>query len=106
MYALAFVLYFFSLALIGFFFKQKQSSNTDFFVRDRKLNFWLTALSAHASDMSAWIFMAFPAAFYIGGAPKASIALGLILGMSLNWQFIAKRLRKETERLSANTLPT
>ncbi len=106
MYAFAFVLYFLTLAAIGFVFKQKQSSNTGFFVGDRKLNFWLTALSAHASDMSAWIFMGFPAAFYIGGAPKASIALGLILGMALNWQFIAKRLRSETERLSSDTLPS
>ncbi len=102
----AFFGYFLILLAIGLYFGQKQTSTTDFFVGNRSLNFWLTALNAHASDMSAWIFMAFPAAFYMGGAPKSWIALGLILGMFLNWQFVAQKLRLETERYGTCTLST
>ena len=72
----------------------------------RGLNFWLTALSAHASDMSAWLFMAFPMAIYMGGVPQVWMGLGLLLGMYANWTWIAPRLRSSTEQLNAYTLST
>jgi len=56
--------------------------------------------------MSAWLFMAFPAAVFTGGLPKTWIAWGLIIGMFINWQFIASRLRSATEKYNANTLST
>lgn len=103
---IAFFLYFLILLAIGLFSHKKQTSSADFIVGNRSLNFWLTALSAHASDMSAWLFMAFPAALFIKGLPGFWIALGLILGMFLNWQFIAEKLRRETEKYNSFTLST
>lgn len=105
-YVISFFVYFFILLCIGLYFHKKQTSSTDFILGSRSLNFWLTALSAHASDMSAWLFMAFPAAVYVGGLPKTWIAWGLIIGMFINWQFIATRLRSATEKYNANTLST
>lgn len=102
----AFFVYFTILLAIGLFAHQKQSSSADFIVGNRSLSFWLTALTAHASDMSAWLFMAFPAAVFIKGVPGLWIAVGLVLGMFLNWQFIAEKLRTETERLNSYTLST
>ena len=96
---ISFFAYFSILLCIGLYFHKKQTSSTDFILGNRSLNFWLTALSAHASDMSAWLFMAFPAAIFMGGLPKTWIAWGLIIGMYINWQFIASRLRKETEKI-------
>lgn len=103
---LSFFAYFSILLCIGLYFHKKQTTSTDFILGNRSLNFWLTALSAHASDMSAWLFMAFPAAVFVGGTPKTWIAWGLIIGMFINWQFIATRLRKSTEKYNANTLST
>lgn len=103
---ISFFIYFFLLLCIGLYFHKKQTSSTDFILGNRSLNFWLTALSAHASDMSAWLFMAFPAAVFVGGLPKTWIAWGLIIGMFINWQFIASRLRIATEKYNANTLST
>ncbi len=103
---ISFFIYFTLLLCIGLYFHKKQTSSTDFILGSRTLNFWLTALSAHASDMSAWLFMAFPAAVFVGGLPKSWIAWGLIIGMFINWQFIASRLRIATEKYNANTLST
>lgn len=103
---IAFFLYFLILLGIGLFSHKKQTSSADFIVGNRSLNFWLTALSAHASDMSAWLFMAFPAALFIKGLPGIWIGLGLVLGMLLNWQFIAEKLRRETEKHNSFTLST
>ncbi len=56
--------------------------------------------------MSSWLFMAFPAAFYIRGLSQIWMAIGLLLGMWLTWQFVAKRLRTSTENYDSYTLPT
>lgn len=101
---LPFIAYFSILLAIGVISHRKQTSSAEFMVGNRSLNFWVTALSAHASDMSAWLFMAFPAAIYVGGLSQGWIAIGLLLGMLLNWTFVAKKLRMATEAYDAYTL--
>jgi sodium/proline symporter len=101
-----FAAYFCILLAIGLISHHKQTSSADFIVGNRSLNFWVTALSAHASDMSSWLFMAFPAAIFLGGLSQAWIAIGLLMGMLLNWQFVAKKLRTSTEKYDSYTLST
>lgn len=103
---LAFFCYFIILLLIGLASYHKQKSSADFIVGGRSLNFWVIALSAHASDMSSWLFMAFPATLYIRGLPQIWMAIGLLLGMWLTWQFVSKGLRASTENYDSYTLPT
>lgn len=100
----AFVVYFAILLFIGLVFHKKQTSSSDYIMGNRSLNFWLVALSAHASDMSAWLFMAFPMTIFVLGLPHIWIALGLLAGMFLNWQFIAPKLRSMTENYNCYTL--
>lgn len=100
----SFFIYFLILLFIGISLNKKSKSEIDFMVGNRSLNFWVTAISAHAADMSAWLFMAMPAAIFIRGLPEIWIALGLLLGMFLNWQFIAPKLRILTEQYNTYTL--
>jgi sodium/proline symporter len=100
----AFIIYFSLLLLLGVIFHKKQTTSSDFIMGNRSLSFWLVALSAHASDMSAWLFMAFPGAVFLLGAPRIWIALGLLVGMFLNWQFVAPKLRSMTEKYDCYTL--
>lgn len=99
-----FIVYFVALLGIAGFSYRKQMSDTQFVIGDRSLNFWLTALSAHASDMSSWLFLAYPALIFTGGVFKAWAAVGLTAFMFLNWQFIAPRLRVQTEKEGSLTL--
>lgn len=96
--------YFAVLLSVIYFSYKKQKTDADFILGNRSLNFWLTALSAHASDMSGWLFLGYPALVFGGGVFAAWAALGLIIGMFLNWQFVAPRLRIATERFGSLTL--
>lgn len=96
--------YFAIVLSIAFFSYKKQSSATDFIMGNRSLNFWLTALSAHASDMSSWLFLAYPAAIFTQGVFYGWAAIGLTGFMFLNWQFIAPKIRTVTEQLGSLTL--
>lgn len=100
----AFVIYFALLLTMGLVFHKKQTTSSDYIMGNRSLSFWLVALSAHASDMSAWLFMAFPMSIFVLGLSQIWIALGLLIGMFLNWQFVAPRLRSMTEHYNCYTL--
>ena len=101
---LAFALYTAILLFIGIISKRKNQTSNDFIIGGRSMNFWLTALAAHASDMSSWIFMGYPAMILVSGLFSIWAAIGLTVFMFLNWQFVAPRLRTMTEKYNSLTL--
>ena len=98
------IIYFSVLLAVAYFSYQKQRSDTDFIIGNRSMNFWLTALSAHASDMSSWLFLGYPAMIFTHGLIGAWAAVGLTVFMFLNWQFIAPKIRIATEQSNSLTL--
>jgi len=92
----AFVLYFVAMLAIGtyFFFKSKSVSEKDYFLGGRAMGPWVTAMSAQASDMSAWLLMGLPGSILAFGFGQAWIGIGLAVGTAANWILVAKRLRK------------
>jgi sodium/proline symporter len=70
---------------------------SDYILGGRRLGGGVAALSAGASDMSGWLLLGLPGALYAGGMKNAWIAIGLTIGAYLNWQFVARRLRRYTE---------
>ena len=78
---------------IGFFFSKRQESLDDYYLGGRRMNKWVVALSAQASDMSGWLLMGLPGAIFVGGFSEAWIGIGLLIGTYLNWKIVAYRLR-------------
>ena len=91
-----FVLYFLFMLGIGlyFFFKGKDNGDKDYFLGGRQMGAWVSALSAGASDMSAWVLMGLPASIFAAGMGQTWIAIGLLIGYILSWIFLAPRLRR------------
>lgn len=100
-----FILYLVLMLGIGIWAYRKSNTMEEYFLGGRKMNTWVTAMSAQASDMSGWLLLALPGAVYIGGFHAMWIAIGLAVGTYLNWQIVAKRLRKSTEKLQSITIP-
>ncbi len=99
-----FVIYFTAIVFLALFFSKKQKTDVSFVLGNRSLNFWLTALSAHASDMSSWLFMAYPMLIFTTGLFNIWAAIGLTFCMFLNWQFIAPKVRSATEKMNNLTM--
>ena len=93
--AIVFVVYLLFMIGIGLFFflKSKNAGEKEYFLGGRKMGPWVSALSAGASDMSAWVLMGLPTAVYAAGIGQVWIAVGLALGYALSWIFEAPRLR-------------
>lgn len=91
----AFVIYLGLMIYVGLKNASKNNSSADFFLGGRKVGPWVTALSAEASDSSAWLLMGLPGLCYLGGVQESIwTAVGLIVGTYLSWLFVAKPLRK------------
>ena len=90
-----FIIYLVFMLGIGvwFFFRDKTQTERGYFLGDRKMGAWVAALSAGASDMSAWVLMGLPTSIYALGLGQIWIAVGLALGYSLSWIYEASRLR-------------
>ena len=101
-----FVLYILAMVLIGFIAYRATKNFDDYILGGRSLGSFVTALSAGASDMSGWLLLGLPGAIFVSGLSESWIAIGLIIGAWLNWQFVAGRLRVHTEHNhNALTLP-
>ena len=93
----AFVGYLALMLGIGFFFSKRQETLGDYYLGGRRMNKWVVALSAQASDMSGWLLMGLPGAVYVGGLSEAWIGIGLLVGTYLNWRIVAHRLRRYSQ---------
>ena len=93
MEVLAFVLYFVVVLAIGvfFFIRSKDNNQEDYFLGGRAMGPWVTALSAQASDMSAWLLM---------GLPGSIIAFGLLCGKKGEYKKNYKKIQSKINRSS------
>ena len=91
-----FVLYLIFMLSIGvyFFVKNKSGGEKTYFLGGRQMGPWVTALSAGASDMSAWVLMGLPTSIYALGVGQVWISVGLAIGYTISWLVEAPRLRR------------
>jgi len=93
---IVFIAYFVFMIGIGvfFFLRSKSGGEKGYFLGGRQMGPWVSALSAGASDMSAWVLMGLPASIYAAGLGQAWIAIGLGIGYAISWLVQAPRLRR------------
>jgi len=102
---IVFALYLVLLAAIGIYCVRLNRTLADFVLGGRRLGAWVTALSAQASDMSAWLLIGLPATAYATGLSAVWAVIGCTVGTAFNWLVIAPRLRAESQRYGALTIP-
>ena len=100
-----FTLYLLLIILIGVLSNRFISSQLDFLLAGRRLGPWVTAFSERASGESAWLLLGLPGAAIAVGYGEIWAVIGIISGIILSWFLIAERLRAETEKYEALTIP-
>ena len=100
-----FIVYLLFLLMIGLFTYNFSKTQEDYFLAGRKLGPWITAFSERASGESAWLLLALPGAAITIGMGEVWAVIGIIIGIIASWFIIAERLRIETEKYNALTIP-
>ncbi|MBR3804015.1 MAG: sodium/proline symporter [Clostridia bacterium] len=93
---IAFIAYFVIVLAVGvyFFLKSRGAGEKEYFLGGRNMGGLVAALSAGASDMSAWVLMGLPGAICLLGMGQVWISIGLIIGTICAWIFVAPKLRR------------
>ena len=94
---IAFILYFAIVLGMGVYFfvrGKKDMGEKSFFLGGRRMGGLVAALSAGASDMSAWVLMGLPGSIYLAGMGQVWISVGLLAGTVLAWFLVAPKLRR------------
>ena len=96
---IAFIIYFAVVIGVGIYFFAKSKSNSNdgekyYFLGGRNMGGVVAALSAGASDMSAWVLMGLPGSIYLWGIGQIWISVGLLIGTICSWLFVAPKLRR------------
>ncbi len=103
---ITFVCYLIAMLALGVIAWRLTHSLSDYILGGRRLGPAVTALSAGASDMSGWLLLGLPGAFYVSGLNQIWIVVGLVVGALLNWHVVAARLRHYSARLDDSlTIP-
>jgi len=104
---IAFSTYLFLIIAVTFVAFVVTRNLSDFVLGGRRLGGPVAALSAGASDMSAWLLLGLPGAVYVLGLNQIWLPIGLTIGAYLSWKIIAKPLRVFSEYANdALTLPS
>lgn len=103
---LAFICYLTVVVIIALVAYRVTKNLSDFVLGGRQLGGPVAALSAGASDMSAWLLLGLPGAIFVFGLNQIWLPIGLTLGAFLSWRIIAKPLRVYSELANDSlTLP-
>lgn len=102
---IVFIVYLMVLILVGFLTFRFNRTQEDYLLAGRKLGPWVVAFSERASGESAWLLMALPGAAIAIGLGELWTVIGIISGIILAWFIIANKLRAETEKYEALTIP-
>ena len=101
-----FVAYLIAIGYLGWRAAQKTKSESDFILGNRSLSVFVAAFSVGASEMSAWVLLGLPSAVFTDPGSAIWLCLGLSAGVWFSWTWTAGGIRRLSEAMSAETLPT
>ena len=89
---------------IGFWASRRTLDGADFYLGGRQLGPWVAALSSSASSSSAWTMLGLSGVAFKFGLGFFWLVPACISGFILNWLFVAKGMRAQSENQGSLTL--
>jgi sodium/proline symporter len=103
---ISFFAYMIFIVVVGFVAARRTAGGMEsFYLGDRRVGAWVTAISASASSESGWLVLGCVAMGYIHGAAGYWITVGCVLGFAFNWFFFAERIRRQSAATGSLTVP-
>ena len=100
-----FIIYLLAILFVGLYTSRVTRGISDFAIGSRRLGPWVIAFSERASGESAWLILGLPGAALMLGMVELWTVIGCLSGIIFSWLLIAKKLREESGRHHAITLP-
>jgi len=85
--------------------RSETHSLSGYFLAGKKLPFWVVAFSANATGESGWLLLGLTGMGYAVGAQAYWVVVGEIIGLSLSWGLISRKLKKFGDETDSLTIP-
>ncbi|MFQ5609065.1 MAG: sodium/proline symporter [Woeseiaceae bacterium] len=93
------------LAALAIWSRKETHSLSGYFLAGKKLPFWVVAFSANATGESGWLLLGLTGMGYLVGASAYWVVIGEIIGLTLSWGLISRRLKKLGDETDSLTIP-
>lgn len=93
------------LAALALWSRRETHSLSGYFLAGKKLPFWVVAFSANATGESSWLLLGLTGMGYAVGAQAYWIVVGEIIGLTLSWTLISRRLKRLSDETDSITVP-
>ena len=102
---IGFIGYLAVVLVVGLVTARMNRTLSDYLIAGRKLGSWVVAFSERSSGESAWLLLGLPAFAWVAGYSAIWDAIGCCSGILFSWVVISRRLRTDSEKYDAITLP-
>ncbi|MDJ0940100.1 MAG: sodium/proline symporter [Woeseiaceae bacterium] len=93
------------LAALAIWSRKETHSLAGYFLAGKKLPFWVVAFSANATGESVWLLLGLTGMGYAFGVQAYWVVVGEIIGLTLSWMLISRRLKALGDETDSITLP-
>ncbi len=93
------------LATLAIWSRRETHSLSGYFLAGKKLPYWVVAFSANATGESVWLLLGLTGMGYAFGVQAYWVLVGEIIGLTLSWTLISRRLKKLGDETDSITLP-
>lgn len=100
-----FVIYLLILAGLAWWSRSESNTMSGYFIGGKKLPPWVVAFSTNATGESGWLLLGLTGMGYAVGAQAFWVVAGEVLGISLAWLVISRRLKRMADAHDAITVP-
>ena len=102
---IVFLCYLIILIVVAAWSRKESTTLTGYFIADKKLPPWVVAFSTNATGESGWLLLGLTGMGYAVGAYAFWVVLGEVVGISLAWILISRRLKRYSDKTDSITLP-
>jgi Na+/proline symporter len=100
-----FVVYLIVLIALSWWSRGETRTMSGFFIGGKKLPPWIVAFSTNATGESGWLLLGLTGMGYAVGAQALWVVLGEVVGISLAWLVISRRLKRLSDETDSITVP-
>ncbi|MDJ0910935.1 MAG: sodium/proline symporter [Woeseiaceae bacterium] len=93
------------LAALAIWSRRETHSLSGYFLAGKKLPYWVVAFSANATGESGWLLLGLTGMGYMIGAQAYWVLVGEIIGLTLSWVLISRKLKKLGDDTDSITVP-
>lgn len=93
------------LAFFAVWSRRETHSMTGYYLAGRKLPFWVVAFSTNATGESGWLLLGLTGMGYAVGATAYWVVVGEVIGVTLSWIFVSRRLKRLSDETDSITVP-